>query len=467
MSMNSHKPLIIAGCLLVPLIATVAFQISTYVPDPYMDEVFHVPQTAKYCRGQFMEWDPKITTFPGLYIFGTVYAWTLHRLESFYLGSASLEAACGTSALRSLNLLFAAACFLLAYLTHRELHPVSSDVTSAFTAAALALFPLHFFYTFLYYTDTGAAACVLAAYLACLRRRHHWSALAAAAATGFRQTNAVWAAFILAVGVMRECRWQTASGWACQTLRQQLRQLLSQAWQMKGQLVARLWSLALVPLAFAVFVNLNGGIVVGDRSAHVPVWHLAQPLYFVLYTASCLAPFHFHPARLWSFFKDSSRVAQAGTLRARVCLLLLVVLLAWAVQKGTLAHPYLLADNRHYTFYIWKNFFARHPAARFMLLPLYLYAGWSLWESLHSQQPALWMLALGLCTTATTVPAWLLEFRYFTVPAFLVLLHMRPMRVSQLAQTLALYMAVNAATLYMFLYRPFRWPDGSQARFLW
>jgi len=38
------------------------------VPTPYMDEIFHVPQTQKYCAGKWMEWDEKITTLPGLYV---------------------------------------------------------------------------------------------------------------------------------------------------------------------------------------------------------------------------------------------------------------------------------------------------------------------------------------------------------------------------------------------------------------
>ena len=36
------------------------------------DEPFHVSQTQKYCDGRYGEWDPKITTFPGLYILGTL-----------------------------------------------------------------------------------------------------------------------------------------------------------------------------------------------------------------------------------------------------------------------------------------------------------------------------------------------------------------------------------------------------------
>jgi hypothetical protein len=71
----------------------------------------------------------------------------------------------------------------------------------------MALFPLHFFFTALYYTDTGSTLLVIGAHLLALRRAYLAAGLAAAAATAFRQTNAVWAAFTLAVrrSAMRRC----------------------------------------------------------------------------------------------------------------------------------------------------------------------------------------------------------------------------------------------------------------------
>jgi hypothetical protein len=39
-----------------------------------------VPATQRYCAGDFRTWDPKITTFPGLYVLGAAYAWTAHLL---------------------------------------------------------------------------------------------------------------------------------------------------------------------------------------------------------------------------------------------------------------------------------------------------------------------------------------------------------------------------------------------------
>lgn len=32
------------------------------------DEIFHIPQAQKYCKGNFGSWDPMITTPPGLYV---------------------------------------------------------------------------------------------------------------------------------------------------------------------------------------------------------------------------------------------------------------------------------------------------------------------------------------------------------------------------------------------------------------
>ena len=46
-----------------------------------------------------------------------------------------------------------------------------------------------------------------------------------------------------------------------------------------------------------VFAVRNKGIVVGDRSAHEPAWHLAQPLYCLLFIITALSPYHLQPSR--------------------------------------------------------------------------------------------------------------------------------------------------------------------------
>lgn len=67
--------------------------------------------------------------------------------------------------------------------------------------------------------------------------------------------------------------------------------------QHKVRLLKELWSLGLVPAAFAAFVLWNGGIVVGDKDNHQPAVHLVQPLYFVFFSACALAPVHWDLGR--------------------------------------------------------------------------------------------------------------------------------------------------------------------------
>lgn len=91
------------------------------LPLPMQDEPFHVPQTQRWCGGRWWEWDPKITTFPGLYFFG-VAAGGLEAALLRALGSRQ-AAPCSTTALRSVNLAFAAACLPLFYSAAKALDP--------------------------------------------------------------------------------------------------------------------------------------------------------------------------------------------------------------------------------------------------------------------------------------------------------------------------------------------------------
>lgn len=56
--------------------------------------------------------------------------------------------------------------------------------------------------------------------------------------------------------------------------------------------------------------------------------------------------------------------------------------------------------------------------------------------------------------------------RYFTVPFMMILLHMEGPSKKQAVITIGLFVLADAFVVYMFLMRPFRWHDGSVARFL-
>ena len=106
------------------------------------------------------------------------------------------------------------------------------------------------------------------------------------------------------MSVLQRCLKKAPNNSVPQALPQQLLHAVDRAWHLKGSLLSDLWALALVPVLFAAFVVWNGGIVLGDKAAHAPVVHLMQPLYFVLFTAVALGPFHFSPVR-WVVHADA------------------------------------------------------------------------------------------------------------------------------------------------------------------
>lgn len=171
------------------------------------DEWFHVPQTQRYCKGDLEHWDPKITTFPGLYLLAAPYAKAITLLQTSLSTKGEGQEPCSTGVLRSFNVVMAAVFFAIVNQLYRRLHLRSSresptlvvsssnstdtgahhrpqqyivlavhhscrqsrydELTSkCYVQALLALLlPTHFLYAFLYYTDIGAATSLLASYL--------------------------------------------------------------------------------------------------------------------------------------------------------------------------------------------------------------------------------------------------------------------------------------------------------------
>lgn len=48
--------------------------------------------------------------------------------------------------------------------------------------------------------------------------------------------------------------------------------------------------------------------------------------------------------------------------------LLLVILFIIVIYANTIVHPYLLADNRHYIFYIWNRFYGRYTMFKYIMV---------------------------------------------------------------------------------------------------
>lgn len=314
----------------------------------------------------------------------------------------------------------------------RQAPPAAAPSTLVLWALALAFLPLHWSYSYLYYTDIASTFYILLCHLYSIQQEHVIAALAGCCAVACRQTNAVWVAFCLGASALKiigdqgsagsgrdsDKKGQKAGGGsessservgagASSGFLAELGTALGGAWRHKELLVMRLWPMALVPAAFVAFVVYNKGIVVGDREAHKPVQHPAQLVYFAPYAVAMLAP---------ALLPAAAQTASAARRQPAQATLLLVVLTAAsaaALHFSPPPHPYLLADNRHYTFYLWRKLLGRSQAVRFGLVAPVSAACWALLGfALLRNQPRLWLLGLLACTTAVLLPAWLLEFRW-------------------------------------------------------
>lgn len=189
------------------------------------------------------------------------------------------------------------------------------------------------------------------------------------------------------------------------------------------------------------------------------------------------------------------------------------------VRFNTIVHPFTLADNRHYIFYVFRILLI-DPTVKYAVVPIYIICAWATITSLgppsHQSRPRpqavisvdkstklqlkhppppstqlpgyrvsfviVWLLA----TSLSLITAPLVEPRYFIVPWLFWRLHMHaplsqiPRSTPNSQGSYAIhnhrlwletiwFFIINVATGYVFLYRGFEWPQepGKVQRFMW
>ena len=582
------------------------------LPWPPQDEIFHVPQTQAFCRAEFREprpprgpkrhsarpssrvgsspsrtpradvWDPKITTFPGAYLMPmAVSNSSFQLLQELWCSVFGLRlVSAGAGAFAAAMTAFAAGRLsgLAGILGH---HPAEVEEVAAILAGlAAALWPVHSFFSTMWYTDSTSTAMLMATFAISLPQQPEgdmgtmWFGTAAVGAFAVfcRQTNAVWLVFIAAGMLLRTHligsrggpqrdsiyslgeAYMPAPGTEPKDERRkpQGNDAPLQPYQGQGNgcdVYFHSWTgqpvaeaagptsaadaafsirredlpsstdsiaVGVVVLAFGLFVLVNGGVAIGDRSNHRPAAHFAQTGYAL--TAACLvvqplllaAPAALR-ALAWEFLTGrclgctrggaAERLAAAsaalrtgkpapaddGPARgARACgwgtrallLVLLALAAAAAAGFGTHEHPFLLADNRHIVFYVWSWVFRGNQWLWFALGPVYLAAA-ALCAAVivavrpartHGGSAALADVFL-LCALVSTGLAPVLEPRYWTPVVLLVVAHAAPLWAGRSRGAafvlIGLLAAVSMAVWALFVFRPFRWHDGSTARFMW
>ncbi|KAI6796374.1 hypothetical protein KC363_g7241 [Hortaea werneckii] len=548
------------------------------VTEPYLDEVFHVRQAQLYCAGNFHDWDPKITTPPGLYLVSYLLSFSNWLNERFGFGFALPLLGCNLAALRLANVLGLALLAAVAYISYqtRSPHPRRERGIFQHSALNMVLFPPLFFFSALYYTDIWSTLSVIVFYVQMVNA--HRSNMKAAerfvrlVALGFvsltfRQTNVFWiTVFPAAVTLVQhldkgqeavrssmhrgvdgfgdslysvaktawkfeiiydppvEESWIDAYAYCIVSIAACSFKTISQPQRLLGLILGLLPYLTLLA-GFAGFVLWNGSVVLGDKGNHTATLHLPQLLYLwpfmtffslpILYPHILLVPITALAQTRYAGHLESLQIFKRRRLLPRLWLFILLLGIAGVVVwANTIVHPFTLADNRHYVFYVFR-LLLRPPWMRYAVVPIYILCAWACVQALgggpsRSHRSPTNLLPDGehsvtcsfvliwLATSALQlITAPLVEPRYFILPWLFWRLHL-PLRLpsrmenrraspktknSTITSTQALWhdydhrlwletvwlLAINVVTGYIFLNWGYEWPQepGKIQRFMW
>jgi len=438
----------------VPML--LAVHTSQLNPEPYMDEIFHVPQACEVLEHPTLpSAHPLITTPPGLYYasllltgFSSCDTVTLRSVSSHICGSKPML----TSRGRLTSALYYIGCGLLLW----RLLQVRGASSAGLLALAAVTFPPLLFCSQLFYTDTGALFFLLLAWVT-VDTGPAVSAAAALMCMFFRQSNIVWVAFIL--GERASFYLEEACGTHLVWKRDPRVWLRNVRW---GALLASMAPLAASLAVFLAYLLSRGSLVLGDRDNHVVALHLAQ-LNYASFTLLATSPLGYR------FALAPLRETRAVVAQRPLTTLALCVQSALFAARFSVTHPFLLADNRHFSFYVWNRFFLRHWAAKLAPVPVYALASARLVAFL---EPRLQSAGFVAACALSLAPLPLFEPRYFIVPVAVFAVIAGPRLGGNDAVTAARLcvganVLVSAWVQYMFWYRPFTGADGKLARFMW
>lgn len=324
------------------------FLFNNIVPEPYMDEEFHYQQFQAYYQNRFAEWHPKITTPPGLY-------WLQRILSSFLGGSL------GT--MRCINCLVFSNLFVVFIMKIYDFQdPCPNNLSRSLN---LALTPTIFFFNFLDYTDTASIALVAIMYYYNLIKSEWRLSVVSLLAIFVRQNNVIWIGYLIVHRVLGENRKQIN---VPKSFLGHIFTVVKIFFNHKFQIISQFKLQILAGIIFGVYMcYFNGGrLVFGDEAHHQVTFHPNQLLYLSVFCYLNV------PITLGEYTSSTNYILQRmflsrHSLSSYLFLLSLSIVL---VDKLTYVHKFILADNRHYTFYLYSYIFS-HASLRYLACILY------------------------------------------------------------------------------------------------
>lgn len=127
----------------------------------------------------------------------------------------------------------------------------------------------------------------------------------------------------------------------------------------------------------------------GDKSNHVATLHLPQILYIWPLIAFFSLPLLLPPVigavlpkrSLSSSLKPFANSAFPKSAPQWAAGAGILAIMLASIDRNTIIHPFTLADNRHYIFYVFR-ILLKHPALKYLAAPVYFACMWAVLQSL-------------------------------------------------------------------------------------
>jgi len=325
--------------------------------------------------------------------------------------------------------------------------------------------PLIIFFSCLFYTDVLSTATIIYVYLLSKNHIHNNSIssnLLLFSACIFsillRQTNIIW------LGLIAFERIYNYSN--------KLRDLIHGKYKFKyffrnlillvKQIIKAGYIFLLTLMLFVIFLVYNDfSIVVGDKSAHKPDLHFVQILYYFLFVLIFNLPtFIEHTLNLIKRTQFQLNYYTIFDLLKLKKLFILYAILPPVIYFFTRVHPYLLADNRHVVFYLWKHFL-QYRIVQFGLIPVYIYIILTSFNLFRTKTWPIFYFYI-FFTILSTCFQLLLEFRYFIIPNVFFQLYSN----INTRYTIIWNFIISSVLLVIFVKKDVYWDDIEQVQMI-
>lgn len=196
----------------------------------------------------------------------------------------------------------------------------------------------------------------------------------------------------------------------------------------------------------------------GDKSAHEATIHIPQLLYFSLFTLT-------FGSSLW-IPQISNALRSVFSWKGITGIIVMGSMMALIIRYNTIVHPYLLADNRHYTFYIWNRLYGKHLLTRYLFIPSYIFGMFVICKTLNGSIGS--KIFFVISTTLTLCLQSLLEVRYFLIPFLVLRLQTKNLIKKLSLMEFVVNLSINYVTFTIFFTREIKWVDFDEPqRIIW